>query len=373
MSSNDAQSHGQNQEEFEITPENVDASDNADAGEFRLDIIKLFTQATEQTRMALCISDPYQEDAPIIYVNEAFVRLTGYPRDEVIGRNCRFLQGEDTDPSAVEAIRDALDAEEVRVIDILNYRKDGQSFWNALHVGPIYDEAGDLQYYYGSQWDVTEMFEKRDRIALQDNVAEELQHRTGNLFAAVNAIINLSARGARDVASYRKVLTERINALHRAHVISIEGEEKGSNSTDLRTLICSILEPYELKTDERLEFSGDSFELPRVAITPIGLAIHELATNSLKYGALGQSDGRLKVAWRKEGDGMVIDWQETIGPNGRTNSEETSRHELETSSGTGKRIMDGVLTQLGGTIRHDIKDTGLHATIRMPKIRVASR
>lgn len=369
MNSNDEQPQKQNQEEFEITPENVDASDNADAGEFRVDIIKLFTQATEQTRMALCISDPFQDDAPIIYVNEAFVRLTGYPREEVIGRNCRFLQGEDTDPSAVEAIRHALEAEEVRVVDILNYRKDGQSFWNALHVGPIYDEAGDLQYYYGSQWDVTEMFEKRDRIALQDSVAKELQHRTGNLFAAVNAIINLSARGARDVASYRKVLTERIGALHKAHVVSIEGENTGSISADLRALICSILDPYQLDMDDRLEFRGDAFDLPRVAITPVGLAIHELATNALKYGALGQSDGRLEVSWRKDGDGIVINWQETLGPDSRNTFEELDQRKLETSTGTGKRIMDGVLAQLGAAIRHDMTDTGLHVTIRIPKIR----
>lgn len=99
----------------------------------------LFDQAMAQTRMAVCLTDPRQKDDPIIFCNQAFERLTGYDSDEIVGRNCRFLQGPRTDREQVGKLREAIDEERVAVFELLNYRKDGSSFWNALHLGPIYD------------------------------------------------------------------------------------------------------------------------------------------------------------------------------------------------------------------------------------------
>ena len=132
---------------------------------------QLFLQTTEQTRMALCISDPSQPDCPIVYSNEAFTRLTGYPREEIIGRNCRFLQGRGTRTESVRKLRAAVEAEEYVVVDILNYRKDGSAFWNAVHVGPIYGEDGELAYFFGSQWDITELLAARETIIQNDRVS----------------------------------------------------------------------------------------------------------------------------------------------------------------------------------------------------------
>ena len=97
----------------------------------------LFEQAMAQTRMAVCLTDPKQADNPIVFCNRAFERLTGYRQHEIIGRNCRFLQGPKTDQHQVTKIRDAIRTEEVAVVEILNYRKNGEQFWNALHLGPI--------------------------------------------------------------------------------------------------------------------------------------------------------------------------------------------------------------------------------------------
>ena len=84
-----------------------------------------FAAAVRATRMAMIITDPRQADNPIVFVNDAFLRMTGYARDEVMGRNCRFLQGPDTDHGAVTLIREAVTANRDIAIDILNYRKDG--------------------------------------------------------------------------------------------------------------------------------------------------------------------------------------------------------------------------------------------------------
>ena len=105
----------------------------------------------DERQKSIVISDPSQPDMPIIYVSEEFEMQTGYPPEEVLGRNCRFLQGDDTDPVAVAAIRKALDAKTELTIDILNYRKDGTAFWNRLRMRPLYDEAGEVRYFAGAQ------------------------------------------------------------------------------------------------------------------------------------------------------------------------------------------------------------------------------
>ncbi|NJO55194.1 MAG: PAS domain-containing protein [Rhodospirillales bacterium] len=88
---------------------------------------------------------------PIVYVSEEFERQTGYPPNEVLGRNCRFLQGSETDPRAVQAIRSALLAATEITIDMLNYRKDGTPFWNRLRIRPLFDEKGRVKYFVGAQ------------------------------------------------------------------------------------------------------------------------------------------------------------------------------------------------------------------------------
>ena len=101
------------------------------------------------------IADARLPDRPLIYVNEGFERVTGYPAAEVLGRNCRFLQGPDTDPAAVAGIRAAVAGERECVVEILNYRRDGTPFWNRLSITPVRDETGEVTHFIGIQSDVT--------------------------------------------------------------------------------------------------------------------------------------------------------------------------------------------------------------------------
>ncbi|WP_372894111.1 PAS domain-containing protein [Rhodosalinus sp.] len=105
----------------------------------------------DEADMSVVFSDPAQPDNPMIYVSEEFERQTGYSAGEAVGRNCRFLQGPETDPHAIEAIRQALRAQTRFTIDILNYRKDGTPFVNRLRIRPIYDGDGRLMFYAGAQ------------------------------------------------------------------------------------------------------------------------------------------------------------------------------------------------------------------------------
>jgi PAS domain S-box-containing protein len=105
----------------------------------------------EERSMSVVITNPWRPDNPMIYVSEEFEAQTGYSPEEALGRNCRFLQGAETDPKAVEAIRAALAAQTTFTIDILNYRKTGEPFMNRLRIRPLFDDTGKLAYYVGAQ------------------------------------------------------------------------------------------------------------------------------------------------------------------------------------------------------------------------------
>ncbi|AHM04678.1 Sensor histidine kinase [Roseibacterium elongatum DSM 19469] len=105
----------------------------------------------DEVEMSVVFSDPSLPDNPMIYVSDEFEAQTGYSPEEAVGQNCRFLQGPDTNPHAIEAIRHGLRAETRFTIDILNYRKDGTPFVNRLRIRPIYDGDGRLIYFAGAQ------------------------------------------------------------------------------------------------------------------------------------------------------------------------------------------------------------------------------
>jgi len=102
------------------------------------------------------IADARLHDNPIIYANAGFQRLTGYSVEEVLGRNCRFLQGPDTDHDTLERLRLALHQKRACTVQLLNYRKDGTSFWNRLSITPVHDASGNVTHFIGVQSDVTE-------------------------------------------------------------------------------------------------------------------------------------------------------------------------------------------------------------------------
>lgn len=107
-------------------------------------------------QQSLVLADPSLPDTPIVHASDVFCELTGYRREEVVGRNCRFLQGPDTDPEAVREIREAIEAEKPCTVRILNYRKDNTPFWNHLHVAPVRGATGKVAYYVGVQLDVSD-------------------------------------------------------------------------------------------------------------------------------------------------------------------------------------------------------------------------
>ena len=127
--------------------------------------LRLLERSVEGSINGVVIADAERPDMPIIYVNPAFQRMSGYGREEVLGRNCRFLQGAETDPAAVEQIRQQLSREEDVHVTLLNYRKDGTPFWNDLNITPVRDAHERVTHYVGMQNDVSEQKAYESQLA----------------------------------------------------------------------------------------------------------------------------------------------------------------------------------------------------------------
>jgi PAS domain S-box-containing protein len=141
-----------------------------------------FAAAVRATRMPMVVSNPRLPDNPIVFVNDSFCRLTGYARAEILGRNCRFLQGAGTDPDVVARIRAAVHAGEPIDCDIRNYRKNGEAFWNRLLLAPVRDAEGKIAYFFASQVDVTLEREKLFNLeSRNDALVAEIAGRTREL------------------------------------------------------------------------------------------------------------------------------------------------------------------------------------------------
>ncbi len=171
-----------------------------------------FLAAVTHSTTPMVVSDPRLPDHPLVFVNQAFEALTGFPAVEVIGRNCRFMQGPLTEDADIQRLRDAIARRERIDIDLLNHRRDGTPFWNRLMVAPVFDAEGALRYFVATQLDVTiERHRLRqlqdDRDALTAEVARReaaLAEREARLAMALKA----GALGTWSVSRMRTAMRE---------------------------------------------------------------------------------------------------------------------------------------------------------------------
>lgn len=165
--------------------------------------------------VAAVISDPRQKDNPIIACNDAFLRLTGYSREEVVGRNCRFLRGAGTLADATLKLREAVAAEQPVMVEILNYRKDGTPFRNAVMIAPIFGEAGKALYFLGSQVEIAP--DGPDRREQARVLIETLSKRQRQI------LIEIASGKLNKQIAFDLGLSERTVKMHRAAVLKALG------------------------------------------------------------------------------------------------------------------------------------------------------
>ena len=146
------------------------------------------------TGTGFILTDPRLEDDPIVYVNQSFLEITGYTADEVLGRNCRFLQGRDTDPERVDELRRATRERRPATVELRNYRKDGTPFWNEVHISPVRDERGEVVRFVGVQVDVTAYREEQRRLVREQTarVAAQAAERRSAFLAEASPLLDAS-------------------------------------------------------------------------------------------------------------------------------------------------------------------------------------
>jgi PAS domain S-box-containing protein len=149
--------------------------------------LRQLQQAIDDANVPITLADPSREDDPLVYVNNGFEEMTGYAPEEARGRNCRFLQGEDTDPEKVAALREATDNEESISVELRNYRKNGTEFWNRLTVSPIYDDDDNLVRYLGTQEDITERKERERELGAERRRFRALVEESNDIISVIDA------------------------------------------------------------------------------------------------------------------------------------------------------------------------------------------
>jgi two-component system cell cycle sensor histidine kinase/response regulator CckA len=160
------------------------------------------------------MTDPTRPDNPVIYVNESYLRITGYDREDMIGKNCRFLQGPETAPEAVERIRSALRDEQSCLVEILNYRKDGKPFWNALSISPLPDDTGRVTHFVGVLTDVSvfkqleQQFQQAQKMEAVGRLAGGVAHDFNNLLTVINGYAQLVLSGLAANDANRELVRE---------------------------------------------------------------------------------------------------------------------------------------------------------------------
>lgn len=287
-----------------------------------------FAAAIRATRMAMLVTDATQADNPIIFANDAFLKLTGYERDEVIGRNCRLLQGPDTEAQAVLALREAVAAGEDLSIEILNYRKDGSSFWNALSLSPVRNDAGEIVYFFASLLDVTDKkaaeVRVRDRrddleqvveartheltLALEQKTAllHEVDHRVKNNLQLISSLLLLQNRRVTDptLKASLKGMLGRVNAIATVHrrLFQSEDVERFDVSAFIRDMVADLM-GSAMRDDIAVQLDLERVDIAAAKAAPFALVVNELLTNALRHGFPEGHGGRILVGvTRQDGE-----------------------------------------------------------------------
>ncbi|HEV2557518.1 MAG TPA: PAS domain-containing protein [Microvirga sp.] len=340
-----------------------------------------FALSFAAARMAMIITDPRQPDNPIVFANDAFSRLTGYARAEVVGRNCRFLQGRGTDPQAVDHLRERFRAGEGAEVEILNYRKDGTPFWNSLVISPVRSDAGDLLYYFASQHDVSDKkaaevaltnvnhdleeqiaHRTRDlRLALDQKTAllHEVDHRVKNTLQVIASLVHLKARRTDDERSRRVLLNlaDQVNALSTAHRLLYAPEDvsRFDLAAFLEELMGDLVAPLP-SGRIAVDLQAEPLAVSAAKAAPLALLIHEVVSNALAHAYPDDRRGRLLVRAEKlDGNLRIVIEDDGVGYS-----------PSPAQAGFGRTLIDLLVRQVKGRIEWRRAEPGTRVTLTMP-------
>lgn len=235
-------------------------------------------------------------------------RLFGYTAREAIGKPVFMLIPVDRHNEDSEILARIRRGERVKHFETVRVRKDGSPVEISLSVSPIKDQNGQLVGVSKIARDITE---RKQAQARQELLTREINHRTKNLFAIIQSVVSRSFAGKTSVADAKTAVLNRLCTLAQTNVLLMEEDFHGA---DIRKVVCTEMSPYQ----DRTEIEGPHIVVTAQAAQNLALAVHELATNAAKYGALCAVSGRVRINWQifENGDQrfFAFRWQEEGGP-----------------------------------------------------------
>jgi len=349
-----------------------------------------FVEAVRVTRMPMIVTDAALPGNPILFANEAFIRLSGYPIEELVGQDPHFMNGQETDPEAVRRYTAAIAENRDETLEILQYRKDGTPFWAMLFASPLNDGQGRVTNHFLSYLDITRRHEAeadlrlltselearvatRTReleianekltalVAQRDMLMVEVNHRAKNSLAIASSLIAIQGRRQPDEA-VRALFDEtqdRLNAMSRVHDLLSRSES--SQQVDVAAYVidlCEALRPIAENNDRiRLQAMVEKGILVEAdTAVPLGIVLTELVTNAVKYAFPPPKTGTIYAQAQRGPSGRI---ELTIRDDGIGIS-----HFREGS--LGHSLVQSLVRQISGEIDYR-NDAGVTVTISFPE------
>ncbi len=340
----------------EETPKSpVDKEGEAAVDAFRQELGP-FVVAAQKTRMPMVFLDE-EPGHPVIYANDAFLALTGYAREEVLAKSFKTLLAVGVDAETMSIVEAAFRGECDSDPELHYKRKDGSEFWASMFVSPVCDESGAVVQQFVSLVDLTNHRLENARCKM---LIDELNHRVKNTLSTVQSIVTQALRRPAEPAVIRRAIESRILALSRAHDLLTKADWEGAG---LHDLVDTALHPFEAVADsaERFTITGDNVHLSPKTTLSIAIALNELGTNSVKYGAFSNDTGKIAIDWAVvpdvAGDRLVLRWRERDGPPVAP----------PTHKGFGSWVLvRGLAHEIGARVRLDYLTQGVACTIDIP-------
>ena len=316
------------------------------------------------SRIAMVLTNPRLDDNPIVYVNDAFERLTGYTAEMAVGRNCRFLQSSETKRERVAELRGAIEGGREIAMTLLNERANGERFLNALLISPVTDEqSGEIVYFIGLQSEV-ERDHEAEKLAEFERLAGEIQHRVKNHLAMIVSLIRLRSRESGDDGTLGD-LTRRIQSLQLLYEeMSAAQASRNEDTIQLGSYlgrVANAIAHLDGRPGVRMNVHVEPLTVQTDTAVRIGLIVSEVLTNAMQHAFSDQRSGlvELRVTRTDDGGMRAIVSDDGVGlPEGKTWPE---------GGGMGGRIVMGLTDGLGATLNVARGAVGTTVTLEVPR------
>lgn len=339
-----------------------------------VDELRVKEQAIDEAPLGFSITDATAEDEPLVYVNDKFLEMTGYRRDEVVGRNCCFLQGEETSDETVAKLREALTAQQSVSVDMVNYRKNGEKFWNKVDFSPLRNSEGEVTHFVGFQTDITERrVDERRREVLNRVLSHNLRNKMNVIEAYLELIQSRDGPVPADLGKIEGAvenllaLAETARETDRILARTDADERLEDTSQRLKQLVDAVQDRHpSVSIDLSLPEEG----IPPIAVGGLLAAGREALENAAKHNE--RPDAFVSIRLRNRDDGWVDVDIEDNGPGIPERELHVLDHgetALRHADRMGIWLIYWTVTRAGGTMTVSARDgDGTIITLSVPTV-----